>query len=235
MVARLSDRFVISLHELAVWQREPTRPYDIGVEVAAAVSAVQGLGECRLFGFPAGATAALATAMTVADRARSVVVLEPATIGDDGWSPVEAKWNSDMRRVFALRHEQQDQAFDLQMMKPGVPEPRPPRPPEPYDPRFKNLEDMLDAVGFGSADLGGITCPLLVISGDQSNPRFQRLGEHLVKVVPQAQATVLAVLHALTPACGEAPALGEPKPTPSISFPTSRRTPARSTVSESDG
>ena len=83
----------VTLLGLRVWGLAPGDGYDMGVEVAAVAEAA-GSGAVHLAGFSAGATVALAAALALGDSVRSVVVLEPAFIGDDDWDPAEAKWRS---------------------------------------------------------------------------------------------------------------------------------------------
>jgi pimeloyl-ACP methyl ester carboxylesterase len=79
---RIRSQVEVTLLGLRVWGLAPGERYDMGVEVAAVAEAA-GSGPVHLAGFSAGATVALAVALALGDAVRSVVLLEPAFIGDD--------------------------------------------------------------------------------------------------------------------------------------------------------
>ena len=73
---------------LLLWTAEAPLPYGLDVEVAAVWRALdeRGWTEVHLVGFSAGATVVLAAALAQRDRVRTLVLIEPATVGDDLWS-----------------------------------------------------------------------------------------------------------------------------------------------------
>ena len=106
------DRCEVVVIGLRVWGLGLSDPYDLTTEVAAVEQAAADLGWGRyhLFGFSAGATVAFATARANPRAVRTVAGFEPATIGDDDWSPVETRWRRDLARVRQLVPRQRQQA-----------------------------------------------------------------------------------------------------------------------------
>jgi pimeloyl-ACP methyl ester carboxylesterase len=208
VAGELAGRAVITQIGLAVWDTAPGEPYDLAVEVDAVNTAAQarGLSRYHLFGFSAGATVALGTALALGDAVQSLTLLEAAVIGDDDWHPAETAWRASIAAVRALPAEQRIPAFRQMIMRPGEPLP-PLGPPPPWDARSDMLEDMLTQVGFTSSDLAAITQPVLAISGGRSTPRMRHQDERLVEVIPHARAEVFSECshpsppHRAEPAC----------------------------------
>src|SRR6185437_419362 len=108
----------VTLLGLRVWGLAPGDGYDMGVEVAAVAEAA-GSGAVHLAGFSAGAAVSLAAALALGDSVRSVVVLEPAFIGDDDWDPAEAKWRSAIGSLRAAAGAEQAETFREMLMAAG--------------------------------------------------------------------------------------------------------------------
>lgn len=197
----LAGRAVITQTRLAVWQAPPAEPYDIGVEVAAVAAAARdrGLSRYHLFGFSAGATVALAAAMSLAGQVQSVAVLEAAVIGDEDWHPAETAFRATLAGVRALPAPARGKPFREMMMRPGEPLPSWLGPPPPWGARMDRLEDMLRHVGFVSSDLASITSPVLALTGGLSHPRFQHLAERLTAVIPGAETVTFPDCSHLSP------------------------------------
>ena len=79
-------------------------------------------------------------------------------------------------------------------------------PPPLWDTKADRLEDLLARIGFVSGDLSDLTQPTLIISGAQSNPRFHKLAQRLVDVLPNATSTTLPNCSHLRPPHRAAPA-----------------------------
>lgn len=187
----LGSRAEITQIGLAVWGTAPGDRYDLAVEVEAVAAAARakGLPRYHLFGFSAGATVALAAALSLREAVVSVAAMEPAVIGDDDWHPSEARWRAEMAAIWALPVSEQAPAFRRLMLPPGVPLP-PPRPVSARSPVQNDmLEDMLAATGFTSDDLAAISQPVLVITGGLSNVRFQHLAGRLASVIPHIETS----------------------------------------------
>jgi pimeloyl-ACP methyl ester carboxylesterase len=185
--AAIANRAKLVVHGLEVWRRSPEEPYDLGTELAAIErdAADHAMERYHLFGFSAGATVALAAARKLGGTVQTVTVFEPATIGDDDWSPVEARWRRDLAAIRALAAEWRPAAFRRLMMGDDD---LPPFLPAPavWTSRTDRLEDMLAAVGFVSADLARISQPTTVLAGGLGHVRFRRLAERMVEVMPHA-------------------------------------------------
>lgn len=208
-VARaLGDAANVRLLGLQVWQRPSGSPYDLDVEVKAVIHDAElgGLPAYHLFGFSAGATVALAVARRVGKVARSLTVFEPASIGDDDWSPIEATWRSELNAIRTLEPASaRSAAFAALMLPPGATAPRRDVPPPQWNARADQLEDMLAHVGFSSSDLAEITAPVMVLTGGRSHPRFARLADRLVEVVPGAAQVGFPARSHLSPPMREEP------------------------------
>jgi pimeloyl-ACP methyl ester carboxylesterase len=208
-VAReLGGRAEITQIGLAVWDTAAGDRYDLATEVAAVAAAAraEGLTRYHLFGFSAGATVALAAALTLGEAVVSVAAMEPAVIGDDDWHPSEAQWRVEMADVWALPVADRVLAFRRLMVPPRAPLPAPP-PRTPRDAaQDGRLEDMLAATGFTSDDLAAITQPVLVITGRRSNVRFQHLADRLASVIPHLETSTFTDRSHLSPPHRDEPA-----------------------------
>ena len=186
---------------LRVWDLEACDAYDISTETEAARRAASDRGWTRyhVFGFSAGATVALAAALVDPIAIRSIALFEPATIGDDDWSPIETRWRAQLSGVRSLNADQRQPAFRRLMMASPEDLPSTLGPPPIWDSLTDKLEDMLARVGFDSADLSRITQPTLVLSGTRSSPRFSAVANRLVQVIPEATAELMSGCSHLDP------------------------------------
>lgn len=186
---------------LQVWELGPADPYDITTEIAAVRSAAADRGWRRyhLFGFSAGATVALATALACPDEVSTLALFEPAVIGDDDWSPVERRWRHELSRVRRLPIEQRQSAFRRMLMMPGEDLPSELGPLPLWSRDADRLEDTLAMTGFTSSDLGDVMQPTLAMSGALSHPRFAMLAERLVDVMPHASSVTFPGCSHLSP------------------------------------
>jgi pimeloyl-ACP methyl ester carboxylesterase len=192
VTAALAGVAPTALHELAVWGRPLDEPYGLDVETQALRRTMAGRAwtRCHLVGFSAGATVAIAAALAFGDAVRSLTVVEPATIGDDDWAPVETVFRERLREVEALPSTTRDEAFAHLVLEPGVELPAGRAAPPTWDRRRDRLEGLLAHTGFASADLARLACPCLVVTGGRSHPRFRALAERLVAVVPDCVSVV---------------------------------------------
>ena len=194
----------VTLLGLRVWGLAPGDGYDMGVEVAAVAEAAPSRA-VHLAGFSAGATVALAAALALGDSVRSVVVLEPAFIGDDDWDPAEPEWRGAFASLRAAAGPEQAEAFRDMLMAPGEPAP-PSRRPVAWDFRDDLLAAMLSAdTGFESADLGRIGVPVVLVRGGRSAGRFGLVGRRLAEVCPDFRESLFPDLHHFAPPFREQP------------------------------
>ena len=202
----VASEAVLVLEHLEVWRLTPHDPYDLQAEVQAIAEFTRARGPAHVFGFSAGATVALAAAHTLGEPVVSVAVCEPATIGDDDWSPVEREWRAQMNRICALEpRSSRPQAFAAAM----VADPRTisdarPAPPS-WDQRRDRLEAALRRVGFASFDLQRLSQSCLILTGANSHERFQLVANRLVEVIPHARAISYPGTSHLAPPMRERP------------------------------
>ena len=184
-----------------VWTLGPEDHDDMSTEVAAVrrAAAERGWRRYHLFGFSAGATVALATALAGPNEVSTLALFEPAFIGHDDLGLVERRWRNELRRVRRQPIEQRQSAFRRMLMKPGENLPADLGPPPPWSPAFDRLQDVLETPGFASSDLDVVTQSTLAMSGALSHPRFVRLAERLVNVMPHARSTSFTGCSHLSP------------------------------------
>jgi pimeloyl-ACP methyl ester carboxylesterase len=181
----------MTVNGLQVWRlpKVEATQYGMPVEVAGAVDALDAAGtdRCHIVGFSAGGTVALAVALAVPERIASIVVIEPAYVGDDDWDPVEADWRARMLALGRLPPAARTAEFRAMLMRPGE-EPAPSRRPPLWDWRDELLADMLAVrSGFASSALAAIEQPLLIVTGGRSHPRWRHVAARLLEVVPDAE------------------------------------------------
>ena len=208
VTASLGDSADVTLKGLEVWDTDAWEAYGLGVEVEgiARVAADRRLETFHLFGFSAGATVALAAALSMGEAVESLTVFEPATIGDDDWAQEEAMWRTSMARVCNQLPVADRRAAFAQMMLPvGVAAP-PVSEGAPWTARTDLLEAMLANVGFSSGALAAIKAPCLVLTGGRSHPRFAQVASRLMNVLPKGRSSAFPSCSHLSPPMREEPA-----------------------------
>ena len=201
---RLRSHVDVTVLGLRVRDLAPGEPYGMDLEVAAAAEAA-GSGPVHLAGVSAGATVALAAALALGDPVESVVLFEPAFIGDDDWDPAEARWRAAIASLRTSAQAEEAGAFRDMLMAPGVPAP-PPGGATRWDFRDGLLQLMLTSrTGFDSADLARIDAPVLLVRGGRSSPRFGLAARRLMAVSPRAREHVFPALHHFAPPYREQP------------------------------
>jgi pimeloyl-ACP methyl ester carboxylesterase len=184
----------------------PQRSYE-RVTARLGDSADVTLETFHLFGFSAGATVALAATLSLGEAVESLTVFEPATIGDDDWSPEEAAWRMDMARVCTEVPVGARRAAFAQMMLPaGVAAPTVAPATAPWTARTDLLEAMLARVGFSSGALAAIRAPCFVLTGGRSHPRFAHVATRLMQVLPHCRTSDFPDRSHLSPPMREEPA-----------------------------
>lgn len=205
LMRSLGDRVQLEPIGLRVWGLDAGDGYTMDVEVRGVLDAA-GPEASHLAGFSAGATVALAAALALGERVRSVTLLEPAFIGDDDWDAVEAAWRSRQLGLSTLPPGERLTAFRRLLMRPDV-EPPPPNGPPGWDLHDELLFRMLiGATGFVSADLAAIRAPVLAIRGGRSHPRWAAVSRRLSEVCPDAREHVFPELHHFAPPFRQEPA-----------------------------
>ncbi len=126
----IGDEARAALKDLEVISGDAPPPgYEFDLEVGGIerVADEAGRGSVHLVGFSAGASAALAFAAKHPERAESLALIEPAWIGNEGWTPEEAAYWAEADAAMSLPPAERMGAFLRMLLRPGVqPSPRPP-------------------------------------------------------------------------------------------------------------
>jgi pimeloyl-ACP methyl ester carboxylesterase len=202
----LAGQAVLVLKPLEVWRLKKRDPYDLDAEVDAVAEFAESRGRAHVFGFSAGATVALAAGLALRQSVASVAVCEPATIGDDDWSPIESEWRGRMDLICSLQpRSARPRAFAAAMLPEGRAVPPSRLQPPGWDQRRDRLEGALRSVGFASQDLESLTQPCLVLTGADSHERFQRVADRLAEVIPRGRTVNYPGTSHLAPPMRERP------------------------------
>ena len=187
--ARLGDCAEVVPTGLLVWTASPPQPYSLDVEAAALWRAVDdlGWGSVDLVGFSAGATVVISAALADGTRASTLVLIEPATVGDDQYASA-AGWSSAVAELRRLPVAERAGAFARLVSAPNEP---PLEASTGWDDRVDLLEDALAETGFTSSDLANLSQPTLIISGGRSSSRFSDAADRVVAVMPNAEPLVV--------------------------------------------
>jgi pimeloyl-ACP methyl ester carboxylesterase len=185
----LAGKAEIAPKNLEVWN--PEAPVDYSL--ASEVDGIRRFAQARrwpsyhLVGFSAAATVLLAAVLQGRLPAKSLTVIEPATIGDDDWSDTEAVWRRRIDEIFAMAPAAHQQAFNQQMLAPGTAVPaRKVYPDEDIARDVLLYEGAIRNTGFASSELKAISEPVLVVTGGASHPRFSAVARRLNEVLPHA-------------------------------------------------
>jgi pimeloyl-ACP methyl ester carboxylesterase len=195
-VARaLGSAAEVVARDLEIWDAPSIDGYSMATEVEAVSEAAAACGwqSFHLVGFSAGATVALAVTRALGRRVTSLVLIEPAYIGDDAWSPLEASWRAKMREVFDLPVGVHQQAFEQAMLRSGHRVEASAKVSDAIVERSRILErDALRHLGFTTDELVSVKQPVLVVTGGRSNERFTDVSARLCAVMPDARPTSFA-------------------------------------------
>jgi pimeloyl-ACP methyl ester carboxylesterase len=115
--------------------RDATPPKDYGLEMEVEgirrAAEAAGFETFHLVGYSAGGAASLAFAARYPERLRSLALIEPAWIGNVGWSPEDVADWAELDRVVALPDAEWMREFARWQMCPGLEPPPLPLPPGP--------------------------------------------------------------------------------------------------------
>jgi pimeloyl-ACP methyl ester carboxylesterase len=104
----------------------PPGNYGLKLEVEGIERAADAAGfeTFHLVGYSAGGASSLAFAAKDPERLRSLTLIEPAWIGNDGWTPEDVADYAELDRVMALPDLEQMRAFARWQMRPGLEPPQ---------------------------------------------------------------------------------------------------------------
>jgi pimeloyl-ACP methyl ester carboxylesterase len=209
LVAALGDAARCAVKDLEVYATdEPPPEYSVDLEIDGVLRAGEeaGFDRFHLVGYSGGGAVALSFAARHPERLLSLVLMEPAWIGNDGWSPEEERAWSDLRELRELSFEQQMPRFVALQLAPGVePPPPPPGPPPPWmDKRPAGIQALTRAFeshDLDLADMRSFDRPVLCWLGGKSNPDlFPAMARRLAAVLPDFAVVTDEHLHHFMPA-----------------------------------
>lgn len=158
---------------------EPPPGYALEHEVAGVLRAADeaGFDRFHLVGYSGGGAFGLAFAAAHPERLRSLALMEPAWMGNEGLGPEEdAVWRR-LDRLATLPPDEMMGAFVAAQLAPGVdPQPPPPGPPPPWmRTRPAGLRAMIAAFRSATLDLDALRAferPVYFAVGGRSNPDY---------------------------------------------------------------
>lgn len=168
---------------------QPPPNYSLDVEIQSVLRAADAarFERFHLVGYSGGGATATAFAARHPDRLRSLALLEPAWIGNDGQSAAEQQVWRELDRIMTLPPDQMLPAFVRSQLAAGTePPPPPPGPPPPWmAKRPAGLRALTGAFADHRLDTERLRCfnrPVYYALGERSNPDYygrmaERAGE----------------------------------------------------------
>lgn len=164
-----------------------------------------GFESFHLVGYSAGGAIATALAARHPERLRSLALLEPAWIGNEGTGPDEQRVRDELEAIESLPADELFARFLPLQLAPGVEPPPPPSgPPPPWMARrpagiasftraFRNEEIEASA-------LRSFRAPVLYVLGGRSNHAlYGRIAERSQRLFPDCRLEVFAARHHFDP------------------------------------
>jgi pimeloyl-ACP methyl ester carboxylesterase len=181
----LGSKRPIVLHDLAVYDStSPPPDYGLDYEVAGILAAAdsQSMNKFHLVGFSAGGAASIAFASRHGDRLKSLTLIEPAWLTNEGMSEVE---RDDFQAAISAAELPGGQAIAEFARLNLVPEAEPPPPPPGEPPPWMALRPAaIRAIGpaFLEYDvdpkaLATLNCPVLYLLGTLSAKMYELRSE----------------------------------------------------------
>lgn len=201
----LGDDIQASLKELEVFAGD-LPPSDYGfhreVEGIKRVADAAGQESIHLVGYSAGGSAVLAFAARYPARVKSLALIEPAWIGNEGWTPEEVAYWANADAIMAMPMSERMGRFLRFLLRPGV-EPPPP-PPGARPPWMIRQPAALEAIHWAFKayklepdSLRTFRKPVYFALGSHSNPAWERMAERLTRVLPTMKVEVYEGRHHL--------------------------------------
>jgi pimeloyl-ACP methyl ester carboxylesterase len=164
-----------------------------------------GFDRFQLVGYSGGGASSVAFAARHPERLRSLALIEPAWIGNDGLSPEEEAVRREFERMMSLPPGQMMPAFVAVQLAPGVQ--RPPPPPGPPPPwmatRPAGLRAFTSAFRSATLDVDRLRHferPVYFALGGRSNPDYYgRTSERARGIFPDFTLDVFEKRHHFDP------------------------------------
>jgi pimeloyl-ACP methyl ester carboxylesterase len=197
LLAVLGDGVQAVAKELEVYAGA-TPPPDYGLELEVdsigRAAAAAGFTDFHLVGYSAGGASSLAFAVKHPERLRSLALIEPAWIGNEGLpAEIEAGF-AELHRVVALPPEERMPAFLFWQMRPGVAPPAQFLHPTSVPPwmaarpaGIAAIARAFDRYRLDRETLRGFRQPAYYALGSLSTPLYERMARVLAQVMPDLQ------------------------------------------------
>lgn len=188
----IGERVRPELKDLELYANEsPPVDYDLEMEIDGLRRAADAAGfrTFHLVAYSGGAAIALAFVARHPERLESLALIEPAWIGNEGWSAEDAADWAALDAVMALPREERMRGFMLWHMRPGADPPAPPPGPAPdwMARRPAGLEALAAAFRRHRLDrerFREFRRPAYYAVGDRSRAFFERNGRTLAGFFP---------------------------------------------------
>ena len=199
-----SVRTVLKDHELYK-EDAPPPDWGLGTEVEAIDKAADSAGfrTFHMVGYSGGGAISLAFVLAHGNRLRSLALIEPAWIGNAGWTPEEIRYWAEEERASALPGPDFMRDFMRTGLRPGVPLPQPQGPtPDWMAKRPAGLRAFMAAFKGGDLDhsrLRHFSRPVYVAYGDQSAVVEEIKAKRLAGIFPDCRVEVYEGTHHFAP------------------------------------
>ena len=205
LLAELGDEVDPVLKELEVYANDsPPDNYGLDMEVEGIKRAADesGLTTFHLVGYSGGGGSSLAFAARYPDRLRSLAMIEPAWIGNDGWTSDEVAFWQEIDRIADLPPAERIRGFAR--LNAGSGKAPPPSGPEPdwMAKRPAGIDAITRAFREYELDvkqLRHFERPVYIAVGGLSHPSELRKAERLSALLPDVQVEVYQDRHHMDP------------------------------------
>jgi len=200
LLNELKDQIKPVVKDLEVYATDkPPSNYGLELEIEGIRRAADNAGfqEFHLVGYSGGGAMSLAFAAKYPDRLRSLALIEPAWIGNEGWTPEDKVDWAELDRVMTLPNEERMSAFTRWHMRPGAEPPKmqlPPGPPPPWMAQrpagLEAIERAFKAYRLDRERFRLLKHPVYYALGSLSRSFFERNGNTLAGFFPNFRAEV---------------------------------------------
>ena len=170
---------------------------ELEVEGIKRVADATGFDTFHLVGYSAGGASSLAFAARYPDRLRSLALIEPAWIGNEGETPEDAADRAELDRVIALPDDERMRAFARWQMRPGLEPPQLPIPAGPPPAWMAQRPASLEAVArafkvyrLDRQRFRSFRRPVYYALGSLSRPSYERDAKTLAGLFPDFRLEV---------------------------------------------